>query len=613
MDVSPELMLPADATRASKTAARRLRGTRSASLRALRSVARAVALATLVAALGVVAFAQSSEPRVTARLSTGVAKLGESIVLQLVAENVADATIAELPAVPGLQLGRFGSPSRQSSTTFAGGRVVQYQAVTWNAAVRPEQTGEFTIPPIQVRVGAKVYASAPLSLTVVADLQGGDLGFIQVLPSSSRVIDGQPFSVEVRFGWDTRKSRFNYAILSLPWWRQLEGTVENPTPALARTPEDVYVFVDDQPLGGFEELEPTTIRGASFRTFRCVKSFTPTRAGKLELSTSSLEFGRVVAREDFFMRSSLERVEQFFARGEPVSIDVVPLPENGRPFDFGGAVGRFDVKAGAEPRDVTVGDSIKFKVEWSGSGNLEFFEAPAPERQDAFKGFRVYGKTETKSVDRRVVEYDLAPIDPALQAIPPLEMPVFDPETMRYERLATLPITIHVRPLAGATGLASEGAAQQSARDLIDIDARATPGSQLPEVPGPLLLGALVLVPACGLFVRASVRRRGDPDAPAEKRRRRAKKTLERELAHAADPRARFDAFCEFLGARTKESREAWIGRRRAQGVALDPALETELVRLLEELERAAWSGERRDVDAAQLNSLAERLIRGGL
>lgn len=625
MDEIPASMDPVDAARESTLAARVPRGTRSSSIRApgsvvlaasrraARRVARGFALFAAVAALGLVALAQNSEPRVTARLSTGVAKLGEQIVLQLVAENVADATIADLPAVPGLQLGRFGSPSRQSSTTFAGGRVVQYQAVTWNASVRPEKTGQFTIPPIQVRVGTKVFESAPLSLTVVADLQGGDLGFVQVIPSSSRVIDGQPFSIEVRFGWDTRKSRFNYAILSLPWWRQLEGTVENPTPAPGRAPEGVYVFVDDQPLEAFEELEPTTIRGATFRTFRCVKSFTPTRAGKLELSTSSLEFGRVVAREDFFMRSSLERVEQFFARGEPVSIDVVPLPENGRPFDFGGAVGRFSVKAGAEPRDVTVGDSIKFKVEWSGSGNLEFFEAPAPERQDAFKGFRVYGKTETKSVDRRVVEYDLAPIDSELQAIPPLEMPVFDPETMRYERLATAPITIHVRPLAGATGLASEGEAQKAARDLIDIDARATPQSRLPEVPGPLLLSALVLVPACGLFVRASVRRRGDPAAPAAKRRRRARKALERELAHAAGPRERFEAFCEFLGARTQESREAWIGRRRAQSVALDPALEAELAKVLDELERAAWSGERRDVEPARLTTLADRLIQGGL
>ncbi|MCC6408476.1 MAG: BatD family protein [Planctomycetes bacterium] len=583
----------------------------------------ALRAAAALVALVLCAFAQSAEPRVTAKLSTGVAKLGEQITLQVIAENVADATLVPPSAIEGLRVGAFSGPFRESSTTFSGGRVVQYLALTWNAAIRPEKTGEFTIPPLSVKIGNRVAQTAALSLTVVADLQGEDLGFIQVIPSSKRVIDGQPFSVEVRFGWDARRTRFNYAILSLPWWRQLEGTVENALAPSGRPPSDVYAFIDNERFEGIEEIEPTTLRGTTFRTFRMVKSFTPTRAGQLELSTSSLEFGRVVAREDFFaFRQSLERAEQFFARGEPLSIEVVPLPESGRPFDFGGAVGTFSVKAGAEPRDVTAGDSIKFKVEWTGAGNLEFFEAPDPEHQEAFKGFRVYGKTETKSVDRRVVVYDLAPLESTLQAIPPLEMPVFDPEAMRYVRLATPPITIHVRPLKDAKTLEAEGSAERSARDLVDIDARAEASESLPRVPGEVLLGALVLAPALALGVRARVRRRGDPNAPAEKRRRKARRQLERELASAADARGRFEAFCEFLGARTRESREAWIGRRFERGAQggvpglatpLAPELERELERELASLEHAAWSGEARETDRGRLLALADRLIAGGL
>jgi hypothetical protein len=572
-----------------------------------------VAIAWIFAAF---AAGQGAEPRVTARLSTGVAKLGEAIVLQVVAENVGEATIDPIAPVAGLQIGKFGGASRESSASFSGGRVVQYQALTWSTQVRAETVGEYTIPALTVRIGGRAVQSAPLSLTVVADLQGEDLGFIEVVPSSQKVIDGQPFSVEVRFGWDARRSRFNYAILSLPWWAQLEGTVENPSPEPTRTPKDVYVFIDAERFESFEEVEPTIRDGATFRTFRMVKSFTPTRAGKLEFSTSSLEFGRVVARDDFFaLRQSLERAEQFFARGEPLAIDVIPLPEEGRPFDFGGAVGAFTVKAGAEPRDVTAGDSIKFKVEWSGSGNLEFFEAPDPEHQAAFRGFRVYGKTETKSVDRRIVTYDLAPLDTSIQAIPPLEMSVFDPEQMTYRRLATPPITIHVRPLTDAKSLEVQGEQARSAQDLVDLDPRATPRRTLPEVPGGVLLGAFVLAPALALGLRAHVRRRGDPNAPAEKRRRRARKVLERELARASDPKAQMEVFCEFLGARSKEPREAWIGRRvdATTDVSLDPQLARELERELAELERSAWSGEGRDVDRGRVLALADRLIAGGL
>src|SRR5262245_4732538 len=97
-----------------------------------RSLAFGLALAAcLVGSLVSAAAAQNAEPRVTARLSTGVAKLGEAIVLQVVAENTDEATLDAAPAVDGLAIGRFGAPSRQSSTTFSGGRVVQYQALSW--------------------------------------------------------------------------------------------------------------------------------------------------------------------------------------------------------------------------------------------------------------------------------------------------------------------------------------------------------------------------------------------------------------------------------------------------------------------------------------------------
>ena len=72
---------------------------------------------------------------------------------------------------------------------------------------------------------------------------------------------------------------------------------------------------------------------------------------------------------------------------------MIPLPEQGRPLDFSGAVGTFHASARADRTDVDVGDSIKLSVEWTGDGNLEFFAPPELDRLDAFAGFRVFGKT----------------------------------------------------------------------------------------------------------------------------------------------------------------------------------------------------------------------------
>ncbi len=580
----------------------------------------AIACAAALVFAGGIARAQSNEPRVGAQLSSGVAKLGENVILQVTAENTESATIDQAPQVDGLLIQAFGRPSTNVSEEFFNGRFTRSATTTWSTSVRPQKIGEFVIPSIAVLVGSKTLRTAPLNLTVVADLKGEELGFIQIVPSSAKVVEGEPFSVEIRFGWDARKTSFNYAILSFPWWDQLPGTLANEPAPVARKASNAYFFVNNNRFDEVQELDRTTQSGVSYRTFRIVRTFTPTRSGALEFPMSSLEFGRVVSRDDFFaFRQSLERAETFYARAEPLKIEVVPLPEKDKPLDFGGAIGKLDVKATAEPRDVDVGDSIKFKVEWSGAANFEFFEPPAPDRQDAFKGFRVYGKTETKSVDRRTVVYDIAPLKTETTEIPSLETPYFDPETMQYGRAKTAPIAIHVRPLKNEKSLADANASEHDSRDLVDIDARAERRPELPRIPGGLVLGGLIAAPAIGLSLRRWARVNGDPDAPAAKRRRRAKKRLAKELSTAREPLAQQSAFCEFLAARTAEPREAWIGRRVHDGVALklDRGLEPELAReldgQLDELERAAWSGESRSIDNQRVLALADRLIAGGL
>jgi hypothetical protein len=142
-------------------------------------------------------------------------------------------------------------------------------------------------------------------------------------------------------------------------------------------------------------------------------------------------------------------------------------------------------RASATPRDVDAGESIKFKVEWTGRGNLQYFTPPEPSRSDAFAGFRVYGKTETKSLERRTVVYDIAPRSAEVKEIPPLQLPVFDPSTGRYTSVATEPLAINVRALARASGLedAATGPALQT--DLRDVPGTLSREGELPR-PGAL-------------------------------------------------------------------------------------------------------------------------------
>ena len=583
----------------------------------LRDAARALALA--LAFLAPPALAQrGAEPGVKAHLTSGVVKLGDRVTLVVTVENAREVRLSGLPEVEGLQLGPARGPTSHRTDGWVNGRRYRTIEHTWVAPVRPVRHGDFRIPPIEVVVDGRRVATPELSLTVVEDLRGADLGLFEIRTSSERVFEGQPFSVELILGWDAGlHQRVNYRNLALPWWDQLSGVIDLEAGA-ARTVNEMEFILNSSERVRVERLPNRTVHGREFVVCRLVRSFLPTRAGQIEFPTSFFEFGEIVQQRDFFT-SEWRKVETWFVSADTFSIDVVPLPEKGRPVDYSGAIGRLVAAAGAEPRDVDAGDSIKFTVEWTGEGNLEFFAPPEPARVEAFRGFRVYGMTEeAKAIDRRRVTYDLAPLTSEVDEIPPLPLVVFDPELERYRTIETEPIPIRVRALENAVALGTGGDAPDFEEDVLDIAAHPRPARRERRPGGAAIGGLLAATPLLWLGLRTAVRRRRDPDAPAERRRRRARRALARSLSTAAGAKEQLDALNAFLGARTRELDQAWSGRdvrafAESGAAPIDAGRAEALAQLVFELEREAYGGGGAALPRERILDVAGDLVRGGL
>ena len=551
--------------------------------------------------------------QVSARLSSGVLRMGDTATLNLTVENAEDARVLEIPAVAGLRFGKPGPPMSQRYQGFVNGRRYSESNLKITIPFRAEAEGDFTIPPVAVEVDGQRYETKPLRVTVVKDITGADFGYLEVHASGTRVVEGQPFTLELTFGWDEeRTGKVSFAELNLPWWDSLPGAIEVEGQAIPGNRVDIPVNGNLQVPA--EQLENRTRDGRSFIALRLTKSFLPTRSGLLEFPTSFFEFGR--ARQVGFFET---RRESHFVQAPSFTVEVVALPSAGQPLDYSGAVGALVARASADTRDVRVGDSIKLTVEWTGPGNLEYFRAPDPGTLDAFRGFRVYGATEEKSFERRKVVYDLAPLASDVQAIPAVPLSVFDPASGRYETVATSPIPIRVRALEKGAGLSDDE--KRFERDIADIDARPPAAGGRAEErrsQDAFLLGALVTVPLVGLVVRARARRRaGDPGAPLERRRRRAAKELARALGRAESPAAKLAAMNEFLAARTREGVEAWNGRdfsrwAAARASSLPESLVREATQTQASLEAAVWGGAP-PPDRERLHALARSLQEAGL
>ena len=458
---------------------------------------------------------------------------------------------------------------------------------------------------------------------MVEDLEGQELGLLEITVSPASVTEGLTFSIEVRLGWDNALP-VNFADLRLGFWDGLPGMPRAEREFKPAEGREVSGVTVNGAQVVCEELELAEIGGRPFRQLRIVRSFIASQPGTFELPESFLNFGREVSSGSF-LRTTVEKVDDYYVRASSRPLVVEPLPKEGQPFDFTGAVGRIDAKAAVDTRDLRAGESVKLTVEWTGSGNLEFFGAPELARLDAFDGFRVYGKTEERSFDRRAVTYDLAPLSEEVTAIPAVPLPVYVPDERHYATVLTEPIPIQVRALEGAVELEGE-AGQELGRDLRDIDTTPLDASAglAPDrggPPAPWVLAALFGVPLAGLLLRTLIRRGGDPAAPRVRRRRRARRRLAKALGAAATPEAELAALYAFLADRSGEPREAWVGRDVRQALAaqgsnghgVDASDVERLGEVIEELEASVWADGGRAVQRREVLEVADRLIGGGL
>jgi hypothetical protein len=270
------------------------------------------------------ASAQAGEPKLSAHLSSGVVKLGERVTLVVTALDAEDVRLGRLPSVPGLAIGPAQGPHVSRSESWFNGRRTRSIEQTYLVVIEPQATGEYTIPPLEVSVDGSVRATEELFLTVVEDLEGAELGLFELGASATRVVEGQPFTVEVVFGFDAGLGqRVNYVNLSLPWWNQLSGTVELEP---EQPPANAFEFtLNSRERVRVERIEDREVRGRPFVVFRLRRSLLPTRRGTLEFPTSTVEFGEVEDVRDFF-RTERRKVETWFVRAPDLTVEVVPLP-----------------------------------------------------------------------------------------------------------------------------------------------------------------------------------------------------------------------------------------------------------------------------------------------
>lgn len=137
----------------------------------------------------------------------------------------------------------------------------------------------------------------------------------------------------------------------------------------------------------------------------------------------------------------------------PVTIKVKPLPKEGRPSYFSGAVGVFDVNLNLESQDsILLNQPFQVKLRIEGKGNAKVIELPPMNLPSTLELYESKSEAKYFKDGHSYKEFQLLFIPRAEGSleIPPIHFAMFNPETAKYYEKETpaIKITVNNNPNA---------------------------------------------------------------------------------------------------------------------------------------------------------------------
>lgn len=379
--------------------------------------------------------------------------------------TVQDGTVerlSELRLPLQIQQNTVVSTSQQYSIT--NGQQTSSTRLTWG--ISASEPGEFVIPSQNIKVNGEMVATNEVKVSV---MQGGSGGM------AAEEADGNRPILQLELG---KKEIYQGEVMPLnctlyiPRQTQLRRIglvdIEKSDFAIARFPQQ-----SDQTM--------TVIDGVSYIVLTFRSTLSSLRTGELKVGPATMEIlvevpvdGGNQRRnmfppgfpQDFFVATEPRKI---VVKSQPLNLKVLPLPQEGKPANFSGAVGDFALTASASPTSLTVGDPVAVEMIVEGTGNFDALKEPVLTAADGWKSYpakrySIEGQLDQNQVPtlERKIGYSQVFIPEAVHnELAPFEINFFSPEQKKYVTLRTEAIPLEMKPApAVATSEVTPGAAE---------------------------------------------------------------------------------------------------------------------------------------------------------
>ncbi|MBL9107525.1 MAG: protein BatD [Myxococcales bacterium] len=369
------------------------------------------------------------------RLATTV---GEGVEFTVQVSREGDGRSVPDPVMPNfteMGLALAGPPasfrSSSSSFNFGGGAssMVTRTIQTYTYTLIPSKPGRFALP-VHVMNGTTKVAAAR---TPVLEVTGDAAAEAVAVAASSA---GPTEAAGEIFLWTRLDKSKAYVGEQLLYTLEVYERLAFPNFQLRTVPGFQDFWTEELPEG---DIRIETVAEVPYRVRPGLRrALFPQRAGTLQISPAEVNVG---------MRRRVA--------GRPTTVEVLPLPAEGRPAGFSvNNVGNYSINATVDRPKIKQGEPFTLTVVISGTGNIRVIDPGAWPELD---GLRRYDpKVETRpAVGLQVggeqrYEFLIIPEKAGDLQIPAHSFSFFDPATARYQTVKTKPIALAVAPDADA-------------------------------------------------------------------------------------------------------------------------------------------------------------------
>ncbi|WP_303013412.1 BatD family protein [uncultured Bacteroides sp.] len=365
----------------------------------------------------------------------------------------------QAPAIKGFDVLMGPSRSQQSSTQIVNGNVTSTSSITFTYILMANTAGDFTIPGASIVAEGNQMVSNSVKVKVLPPDQngngGGQGGSASSQSSSNMSVSNQDLFIKAIASKTNVYEQEAFVLTYKIYTRESNLQLNN-----AKLPDFKGFHSQEIEMTTNARWVPEHYQGRNYYTtvYRQFVLF-PQQSGKLFIEPA--QFQMTVSKPV----QSADPFDAFFNGGSNVieikkpivtpkiAINVSPLPA-GKPENFSGGVGDFNISSSINSKELKTNDAITIKLVISGTGNLKLISNPEIKFPDDFEVYdpKVDNQvrlTRDGLTGNRVIEYLAIPRHAGTYKIPGVSFSYFDIRSKSYKTLNTEEYVINVEKGAG--------------------------------------------------------------------------------------------------------------------------------------------------------------------